>query len=230
MDEIIKRFKELLAKTGIGIYKNLSNFFEKEKEIFYEKKIAFYKNKGNTYQQAVNKARQGWVATVGRALERVIEIMIEKFCEENKISITYDRKLRSKKLSEELEKVKRNLLINFGEFCFLPDGDIILYRTQNNKTTVLAIISVKGSFRERYTETPYWKLKLSENPITKNIKVFMVTPDNDDEISFKAKPQKARIVMEYDLDGIYLAKKDFDESENIKSIEKLIEDLEELIK
>ncbi len=57
----------------------------------------------------------------------------------------------------------------------------------------------------------------------------MITPDNDDEISFKDKPKKARIVMEYELDGIYLAKSEFDKSSKIKGIENLLEDLEKLL-
>ncbi|WQW31673.1 hypothetical protein KVM62_01470 [Helicobacter pylori] len=40
-------------------------------------------------------------------------------------------------------------------------------------------------------KTPYWKLKLLQSPVTSHIKVFMITPDNDDENSFKNKPKKA---------------------------------------
>ena len=60
----------------------------------------------------------------------------------------------------------------------------------------------------------------------------MVTPDKDNEISYiysKRGIRKPRIVMEYELDGIYLAKEKFDESEKVKSIDKIFEDLERLI-
>ena len=56
----------------------------------------------------------------------------------------------------------------------------------------------------------------------------MITPDNDNEISFKS-DKKSRVVMEYELDGIYLAKSEFDESKKIKSIENLIDDLKALL-
>ncbi|GAA7348532.1 hypothetical protein BD0120_05320 [Helicobacter pylori] len=68
---------------------------------------------------------------------------------------------------------------------------LILYQTNKDNVKILAILSVKNSFRERFTETPYWKLKLLQSPVTSHIKVFMITPDNDDEISFKNKPKKA---------------------------------------
>jgi len=93
----------------------------------------------------------------------------------------------------------------------------------------LLFYQLKNSFRERYTETPYWKLKLLQSEITKNIKVMMITPDKDDEISFSNPPHKARIILEYELDGIYLAKKEFNRSEKVKSISELIDDLKRLI-
>ena len=60
----------------------------------------------------------------------------------------------------------------------------------------------------------------------------MITPDKDNEISFiysKRGIRKARIVMEYELDGIYLAKEEFDRSEKVKSIDEIFNDLERLI-
>ncbi|MDR0607324.1 MAG: BsaWI family type II restriction enzyme [Candidatus Peribacteria bacterium] len=84
----------------------------------------------------------------------------------------------------------------------MPDADLIVYSTINEKVKIHCILSIKNSFRERYTETPYWKLKLLKNKNTADIKVFMITPDNDDEISFNKNntPRKARIVMECGLD------------------------------
>lgn len=38
----------------------------------------------------------------------------------------------------------------------------------------------------------------------------MIMLDNDDEISFKDRFKKVRIVMEYELDGFYLVKSYFD--------------------
>jgi len=156
--------------------------------------------------------------------------MITKFCEENNLKITKDKNLKTKKLNRELSTIKRLISINFGEYMLLPDADIIIYTS--NPIKIIAILSIKNSFRERYTETPYWKLKLLQDEITKHIKVFMITPDKDNEISFiksKRGIRKARVVMEYELDGIYLAKEEFDESDKVKSIENLFEDLKNLI-
>ncbi|BAJ57131.1 endonuclease MjaVIP [Helicobacter pylori F30] len=141
--------------------------------------------------------------------------------------MTNDKILRAKRINGELDKVKRALLVHFGGYSVLPD--IILHQTNKDNVKILAILSVKNSFRERFTETPYWKLKLLQSPITSHIKVFMITPDNDDEISFKDRPKKARIVMEHELDGLYLVKSHFDQSSKIKGIENLLEDLKRLL-
>ncbi len=226
---IKKKFLQFRKEYGNKVFSKLNEFFEKEKEIFYNEKIAYWKKQGIPYNETVIKARQGWVSTIGRNLEKIIELLIEDFCKQHNLKITNDKILKSKNLSKELDLVKRLILVDFGEYALLPDGDIIIYKLQNNQPKIIAILSVKNSFRERYTETPYWKLKLSQNPITKHIKVFMITPDKNDEISFKTNPKKSRIVMEYELDGIYLAKDNFDKSEKVKSINELINDLKALI-
>jgi type II restriction enzyme len=219
---MIERFKEFKKKTE-NPYKKISKFLENEKERFYK----LGKEAGKT----PNEIRQGWVSYVGHNLEKIFEEMIESFCNEKGYKITKDKILKGKNLDPELSEVKRKICINFGEYMLLPDADIIIYRGSPN-IQVKAILSIKNSFRERYTETPYWKLKLLQDEITKDIKVFMITPDKDNEISFKISkrgPRKARIVMEYELDGLYLAKENFEGSEKVKSIEDLFDDLERIL-
>lgn len=227
---IVENFQKFYEEHKNNAFKKIKEFFNSQKEVFYENKISELQNNGLSKKEAVIKTRQGWVNVVGRSLEQIIEIIICDFCDKNELKITNDKILKSKNLDEELNLVKRAILVDFGENCVLPDGDIIIYKIIEKRVNILAILSIKNSFRERYTETPYWKLKLKENVLTKNIKVFMITPDNDDEISFVGvNPKKSRIVMEYELDGIYLAKESFDESNKIKSIDKLIEDLGKLL-
>ena len=227
---VVQNFLSFYKLYRNNAFKKIKEFLSNQKEIFYENKISELQNNGLSKEEAVIKTRQGWVSVVSRSLEQIIEIVICDFCDKHKLKITNDKILKSKNLDEELNLVKRAILVDFGENCVLPDGDIIIYKIVEKRVKILAILSIKNSFRERYTETPYWKLKLAENNLTKDIKVFMITPDNDDEISFLGvNPKKSRIVMEYELDGIYLAKESFDESDKIKSIDKLIDDLGKLL-
>ncbi len=192
-DVILERFKDFMRGQPEP-YKFLQVFYAQEKERFLNSKISDYMKRNKSKEEASILARQGFVSAVGRALEKIVELLLKDFCIKNNVKMTNDKTLRAKRINGELDKVKRALLVHFGDYSVLPD--IILYQTDSIK--ILAILSVKNSFRERFTETPYWKLKLLQSPITSHIKVFMITPDNDDEISFKDKPKKARIVMEHE--------------------------------
>ncbi|GAA9330044.1 BsaWI family type II restriction enzyme [Helicobacter pylori] len=225
-DIILERFKDFMREQP-DPYKFLQVFYAQEKERFLNDRMNDYIKQNKGKEEASILARQGFVSAIGRVLEKIIELLLKDFCIKNNVKMTNDKILRAKRINGELDKVKRALLVHFGEYSVLPD--IVLYQASKDNVKILAILSVKNSFRERFTETPYWKLKLLQSPVTSHIKVFMITPDNDDEISFKDRPKKARIVMEHELDGLYLAKNHFDQSSKIKGIENLIEDLKRLL-
>ncbi len=227
-DIILERFKDFMREQPEP-YKFLQVFYAQEKERFLNDKMNDYIKQNKSKEEASILARQGFVSAIGRVLEKIIELLLKDFCIKNNVKMTNDKILRAKHINGELDKVKRALLVHFGGYSVLPDGDIVLYQASKDNVKILAILSVKNSFRERFTETPYWKLKLLQSLITSHIKAFMITPDNDDEISFKDKPKKARIVMEHELDGLYLAKSHFDQSSKIKGIENLLEDLKRLL-
>ncbi|GAA8367817.1 BsaWI family type II restriction enzyme [Helicobacter pylori] len=194
-DVILERFKDFM-KEQPEPYKFLQVFYMQEKERFLNDKMNDYIKQNKSKEEASVLVRQGFVSAIGRVLEKIIELLLKDFCIKNNVKMTNDKILRAKRINGELDKVKRALLVHFGEYSVLPD--IVLYQTNKDSVKILAILSVKNSFRERFTETPYWKLKLLQSPITSHIKVFMITPDNDDEISFKDRPKKARIVMEHE--------------------------------
>lgn len=215
-EQILESFEVFLEKHGDAAFEKLNEFLDQQSGHFY-----------SNHSYADDKtARQAWVSTIGRALEDIVKRLLRDFCNSHGLAMTSDRELIDPKTTE-LETVRRNVEVFFGEYSLLPDGDIVIYFRNNCR--VIVIISVKNSFRERYTETPYWKLKLASCNTTKHIRVLMVTPDKDNEISSKSNPRKARIVLEYDLDGVYIAKQDFDKADKIKSTKDLIPDLEKLI-
>ncbi|GAA6864679.1 BsaWI family type II restriction enzyme [Helicobacter pylori] len=192
-------------------YKFLQVFYVQEKERFLNDRMNDYIKQNKSKEEASILARQGFVSAIGRVLEKIIELLLKDFCIKNNVKMTNDKVLRAKRINGELDRVKRALLVHFGGYSVLPDGDIVLYQTNKDNVKILAILSVKIR-----SESYRWKLKLLQSPITSHIKVFMITPDNDNEISFKDKPKKARIVMEHELDGLYLAKSRFDQSSKIR--------------
>ncbi len=166
---------------------DISKFLEEERKEYMERKIKEYINRGFSNEEAINKANQSWRTYIGARIQDVIFELLQKRLEGTNLRLTTDRILKGRKISPELEMVKRKLAINYGEYLFLPDADIVIYKIcPKGNIKIIAIISVKNSFRERGFETTYWKLKLSESPITSNIKVFLATPDKDNEISYRA--------------------------------------------
>ncbi|MBI5159790.1 endonuclease [Candidatus Micrarchaeota archaeon] len=219
-------------KHGEKAYHLVDQFLTDVEEEYKKRKIDEFRKGGVDYQTAVVKARQSWVAYVGGQLENVIFLILEPFISKKGIKLIRGNVIKGNNLSTELDMLRRALLVHFNEYSHLPDADLIIYKTNGSNVKVIAILSMKNSFRERYTETPYWKLKLGQSEVTRNIKVFMVTPDRDDEISNGKKPSKARVILEYELDGVYITKEkqEFDASAKVGNMNDLITCLEGLLK
>ena len=194
-------FQLLLDKDEQKALAGIDVFLKSYQEKFIEIKSQELVEKGKTPSEAVNSARQSWRPLVGDILVRLIKIGVDKLADELGFEVCEDKNLKSKKITDKLFEVKKAILINYGEFVLIPDGDLILYRfdEESNKVEVLAILSFKTSFRERFTETPYWKLKLKEQKITENIKVLMVTTDNDDEEFTENKTHLQNLENNFDL-------------------------------
>jgi len=175
---------------------------------------------------------QSWRAFKGKNLEKLVVHIIKDEVEILGLKIVDGNALErtnSNNLSEELNRVKRNLLIDYGEFGFhLPDVDIIIYEPKTYE--VIAVISSKVTLRERIAQTGYWKIKLSQDKITKHIKVFFVTPDEDKTLSVRKPAKKGRAIVEIDTDGSYvMSEEEIEESNKVKKFDKFLIDLKNLI-
>ncbi|GAA8324361.1 hypothetical protein HpHA55_08540 [Helicobacter pylori] len=153
-DIILERFKDFMREHPEP-YKFLQVFYAQEKERFLNSKISDYIKQNKSKEEASILARQGFVSVIGRALEKIIELLLKDFCIKNNVKMTNDKTLRAKRINGELDKVKRALLVHFGGYSVLPD--IILYQTDSIK--ILAILSVKNSFRERFTKDALLEIK-----------------------------------------------------------------------
>lgn len=146
------------------------------------------------------------------------------------INVNLLRRTIGSNLSLELSQVERNLLIDFGEFGYhLPNFDFVIYEPETCK--VVAVLSSKVTLRERVAQTGYWKMKLLSGKITKHIKVFFITLDEDGTLTIKKPAKKGRAIVEIDTDGCYIMNNnDIEESEKVKTFSKFMHDLKMLIK
>ncbi len=235
MDDILeKKWIEFTKKHGTSANGKIDEFLTNLEKDYKAKKVKEFQEKGADYPTAVVKARQSWVIYVGDRLENIIRYIVEPLVKKHGARIVRDKEIKRRNLNKEHDILRRNLLVHFEKFSYLPDADLIIYKYNEakDKIKILTILSVKNSFRERYTETPYWKLKLVQNPTTKGIRVFMITTDRDNEISFNERPSKARVILEYELDGVYITKHkdEFNPSKKIGNLDDLLKDLEVILK
>ncbi|MCG2724925.1 MAG: BsaWI family type II restriction enzyme [Elusimicrobia bacterium] len=220
IEDLIKIYEIKKKKYGAQAYRHISNVLKEAKKQ-HEKDFT-----GNDHEQS-------WRAFKGKNLEKLIEYIIMdevlnlglKVVNGNTIERT-----NSANLSKELSSVKRNLLIDYGEFGFhLPDVDIIIYNPKTNK--VIAVLSSKVTLRERIAQTGYWKIKLASDDATKHIQVYFVTPDEDGTLTIKKPAKKGRAIVEVDTDGSYvLSETDIEESAKVKMFDKFIDDIKRLLK
>ena len=181
---------------------------------------------------------QKWRNESGTMLELLVIYFLEKGIKELGYSITTDDEINSSN-SGILEKVWHNLVLKYGKYPIIPDSDIVIYEPKTAE--VKAIISCKASVRERFAQTLYWKLKLSTCDRTKNIKMYFITVDKEYnakktgfkkpslDIQLNKEPTKPRILLEYEMDGVYVTRNMKDESDKVKMFDKFIDDLKSLL-
>jgi type II restriction enzyme len=222
--DLIALYEKKKATYGIETYKHISELLEEAKVLH---KIDWLK------KPTPNKDHeQSWRAFKGKNLEKLVIYIIKdeveslglKIVEGNKLERTHDINL-----SFELSSVKRNLLVDYGEFgSHLPDVDIVIYNPKTYK--IIAVISSKVTLRERIAQTGYWKIKLSKDKVTEHIKVFFVTPDEDGTLTTRIPTKKGRAIVEVDTDGSYvMSERKVEESHKVKMFDKFIEDLKKLL-
>jgi type II restriction enzyme len=212
-------YEEKKEENGEEAYKHISQILKDAKSIH---KKTF---KGTDHEQS-------WRAFKGKNLEKLIEYIIQDKVHEFGLEIVNGGKINIKSEREmplNLGKVKRNLLIDYGEFGYhLPDIDMVIYHPKTSD--IIAVISSKSTLRERIAQTGYWKIKLQSQPLTKHIKVYFVTPDEDKTLTVRTPAKKGRAIVEVDTDGCYvLSEEKVEESDKVKMFGRFIEDLKKLI-
>lgn len=220
IEDLIKIYEIKKTKYGVEAYRHISNLLKEAKE---QHKEDFT---GDDHEQS-------WRAFKGKNLEKLIEYIIAD--EVNALGLRVVNgnsleKTNGQNLSKELSLVKRNLIIDYGEYgSHLPDVDLVIYNPEISK--VVAVLSSKVTLRERIAQTGYWKMKLASDEATKHIKVYFVTPDEDGTLTFKIPTKKGRAIVELDTDGSYvLSETNIEESDKVKMFDKFIDDLKKLLK
>jgi len=224
IEDIIRLYEEKRKIYGANTPQHISELLSEAKEIHHK-----------DWLKTPTPSRdheQSWRAFKGKNFEKLVLYIIRKEVERLGLRIVEGNKLErnvGKNLSLELNKVKRNLLIDYGEFgSHLPDVDLIMYEPESCR--IVAVLSSKITLRERIAQTGYWKIKLYNDEVTKHIKVFFITPDEDGTLSTRRPTKKGRAIVEVDTDGAYvMSETPVEESERVKMFDQFILDLKKVI-
>lgn len=221
-EDLKKLYLKKKEQYGKETYKHISELLKEAKKIH---KRDWLKNPTPNRDH-----EQSWRAFKGKNLEKLVQYIITDEVEDLGLKVVNGNQLeRSTNLSKELSQIKRNLAIDYGEFgLHLPDVDIVIYNPKDCK--ILAVISSKVTLRERIAQTGYWKFKLCQDDLTKHIKVYFITPDEDGTLTKIEPAKKSRAIVEVDLDGSYvLTEEVIDESNKVKLFEHFINDLRKIL-
>ncbi len=230
--KLLELYNEKKRLYGDDVYRYISKILSEAKELHSE----YFLNSSTAAKTlaagGIPDHEQSWRAFKGKNLEKLVMHIIKDEVEQLGLKIIEGNTLErtnSKNLSKELNIVKRNLLVDYGEFgAHLPDVDLIIYDPVDYR--VVSVISSKVTLRERIAQTGYWKIKLSDDEVTRHIKVFFVTPDEDGTLTKRYPTKKGRAIVEIDTDGSYvMSEEEIEESEKVKNFNRFITDLKLLI-
>jgi len=219
-EDLVTLYEEKKKRWRADAYNHISEMLKEAKRI--------HKRDWEKNPTPKKDHEQSWRAFKGKNFEKLIMYIIKDGIENLGLKAVDGNtleKTNSRNLSRELSLVKRNLLIDYGEFgAHLPDVDIIIYDPKTFK--IIAVVSSKITLRERIAQTGYWKLKLIQDEVTRHIKVFFITPDEDGTLRIKTPAKKGRAIVEVDTDGSYvMSEEKVEESDKVKMFDKFIEDL-----
>lgn len=218
-------------------FKKLLNLYEQKKKAQKGESFAFVgdmfkeieKNFKLDAEKRGKNPQQAWNSWSGKKLEDLLKYIIASYIEGKYkwIGITSDGKLRSKKLSSALDRIKRNVIIFYGKYGVVPDADIVIYDKRDN--SVIVVLSIKASLRERVAQAAYWKLKLLSSKNTQKILYFLVSTDNDHDFDIvNEERSRDRIIVEFgELDGAWILN-EIQEGDKVKKFEHIFDDLDKI--
>lgn len=219
--DLVKLYQKRKELYGIDAYRHISEVLKEAKALHKE------------YFMTTDKVdhEQSWRAFKGKNLEKLTVHILTDEVHDLGLKIVSGSGLEhtsSSRLDKVLDRVKRNLLVDYGEFgMHLPDIDITIFDPSDS--CVLAVVSVKVTLRERIAQTGYWKLKLSAAHVTNHIKVYFITPDEDGTLTIKKPTKKGRAIVESDIDGSYvMTEANIEESDHVKKFDRFISDIKNI--
>jgi type II restriction enzyme len=211
--DVLELYDRAKQRHGAAAYRHISEILSQAKDFH---KSAFLTTGKKDHEQS-------WKSFKGKAVEALVKHIVSKDVELLGLEIIPGSQLSAS--STLRAKARKQLLINYGENGkHLPDVDLAIIDPVDG--LVIAILSIKSTLRERVAQPAYWKLKLSNFPETKGIKLFLITLDEDEDLTANDPVTRNRAILESDIDCSYvMTQEDVQESKRVKMFDKFLTDL-----
>jgi len=230
LNDLIGMYEDRKKQYGDRAYLHVSEIFEEARERYKKDYLSSPRATRLKAQGKTPDAEQSWKPFKGANFEKLVLYIIKEELESMGLRcVSGGKLLRLKNLPLELSDVYHKLVVRYGRYSILPDADLVIYEPESHE--VIGIVSCKTTLRERIAQTAYWKLKLSQDPLTMHIKGYFVTADEDRDLArglSSAQVSRNRIIVEHELDGTYVFH-DVEESEKVKPFPKFIADLRKIV-
>ena len=142
LDDLMKMYEEKKKQYKDKAYLHISEVFEEAREEYKQEYLASSKAAKLRAKGKTPDAEQSWKAFKGKNFEKVIWYMIDEELQSINLRAIPGHQLGRKRLSPELSKVYRNLLIRYGQWALLPDVDLVIYEPAT--CGVIGVVSCFG--------------------------------------------------------------------------------------
>ncbi len=216
-------FQVYEASTATPKYEHISRLFESEQAMFEERWKAANPGKKDP--------RAAWRTFKGNALKEVMGRHIgEALADANartglSLALASINDLKPSIPENDLEEISKAVVTDYGEFGkHLPNIDFVVYDDRTGR--LVSIVCCKVTLRERLTIPLHAAAKIREQNPEDNIRLALITPDEDRQLRRRAKTKNYAIVNT-DFDATYVLLDRFTETERIHRFSRFGEDLEE---
>ncbi|MDR3049365.1 MAG: BsaWI family type II restriction enzyme [Elusimicrobiota bacterium] len=183
-------------------------------------------------EKIIENHKQSWQSLKNNTLHRFVEYIVADMAKDLKLGFVTGNKIRftvPHDLTAELNKIKRNLLVDYGgEYdARVPNMDIVIYEPKSSKVFAIVFMS---ELKERVLNAVYWKLKFDSCPYSNHIKVFFVTSDSKKFPTNNKFDRMCGSVLS-DIDGYYVfSERKRAKNDNIQNFDEFFDDLQKAVK
>lgn len=127
-EDLKRAYDEKRSLYRGAAYLHVSEIFDELKAKYEEEYLASAKARKKTEAEGTPEAGQSWRAFKGNNFEKLILYILETEVESLGLKCISGGELERRSLSKELNRIRRNLVVHYGNYDILPDVDLVIHQ------------------------------------------------------------------------------------------------------